>query len=415
MIAPNNPINAYSSNNTLVITDYADNMARIAGVIAEIDTPDSLSADVIPIRYGIAGDIAPVVGGMMDTRGANDPTPAGHRGGRSAQQQRAGARSTRRARSWRANSSSAWTIRRPRPATCMWSICATAQAVKLAGVLRGALTGQSDNRGGAAPAAMAGRPAARRAATTAANPFRGGTSTLNTSQSAQTQSAMGGSATGANASQRFGQGGNSADRDGQGSAFFRQRRDRATADPTTNTLIISAPEPAVPQPARGHRPAGPAARAGAGRKPDRGVTERGRRAVRHPVDVGGNGFNGNGTTRHRRHEPERQRPAPSNSTATSLDAMGAGLSLGVVKGTVEVRWATEVINLGVLARAHAERTGDSQHPVHAQPADAGQRGRPASSWARPCLSSRASTSTQRRRRLGNPVPDDRARGRGPDS
>lgn len=39
MIAPNNPINAYPGNNTLVITDYADNLKRIANIIASVDTP----------------------------------------------------------------------------------------------------------------------------------------------------------------------------------------------------------------------------------------------------------------------------------------------------------------------------------------------------------------------------------------
>ncbi|MGE8635031.1 MAG: secretin N-terminal domain-containing protein, partial [Achromobacter piechaudii] len=39
MVPPNNPINAYPGNNTLVVTDYADNLERIAQVIARIDVP----------------------------------------------------------------------------------------------------------------------------------------------------------------------------------------------------------------------------------------------------------------------------------------------------------------------------------------------------------------------------------------
>src|SRR5690606_18475154 len=58
MIAPNNTINAYAGNNTLVITDYADNLDRIAQVIAGIDTPKSINTDVVPIQYGVALDVA---------------------------------------------------------------------------------------------------------------------------------------------------------------------------------------------------------------------------------------------------------------------------------------------------------------------------------------------------------------------
>lgn len=74
MIAPNNPINAYAGNNTLVITDYADNLERIARVIADIDTPDSFSTDVVPIRYGVALDVAALAAQLLENRGAADPS-----------------------------------------------------------------------------------------------------------------------------------------------------------------------------------------------------------------------------------------------------------------------------------------------------------------------------------------------------
>src|SRR5690606_36191182 len=68
MIAPNNTINAYAGNNTLVITDYADNLERIARVIEEVDTADAFSTDVIPIRYGVALDVAALAGQLLDGR-----------------------------------------------------------------------------------------------------------------------------------------------------------------------------------------------------------------------------------------------------------------------------------------------------------------------------------------------------------
>ncbi|WP_275944851.1 secretin N-terminal domain-containing protein, partial [Achromobacter denitrificans] len=73
MVPPNNPINAYPGNNTLVVTDYADNLERIASVIARIDVPSSIDTDVVPVRSGIASDIAVLASQLLDTQ-SSDPT-----------------------------------------------------------------------------------------------------------------------------------------------------------------------------------------------------------------------------------------------------------------------------------------------------------------------------------------------------
>src|SRR5690606_35989527 len=73
MIAPNNPINAYPGNNTLVITDYASNLNRIAQVIDSIDTRNATDTAVIPLQYGVAADLAGQVSQLLDA-GSNDPT-----------------------------------------------------------------------------------------------------------------------------------------------------------------------------------------------------------------------------------------------------------------------------------------------------------------------------------------------------
>ncbi|MBU4613079.1 type II secretion system protein GspD, partial [Achromobacter sp. GG226] len=73
MIAPNNPINAYPGNNTLVVTDYASNLNRIAQVIRSIDNPGSTDTAVVNLRYGVAADLAPQITRLLDT-GATDPT-----------------------------------------------------------------------------------------------------------------------------------------------------------------------------------------------------------------------------------------------------------------------------------------------------------------------------------------------------
>jgi general secretion pathway protein D len=69
LITPNNTINANPGNNSLVITDYADNLQRLSKIIAALDAPASSNMDVIPIRYAIANDVATMVNKLMDAGG----------------------------------------------------------------------------------------------------------------------------------------------------------------------------------------------------------------------------------------------------------------------------------------------------------------------------------------------------------
>lgn len=66
LITPNNTINANPGNNTLVITDYADNLQRIAQIIAAMDTPAAGDIEVIPLRYAVASDIQPLLQRLTD-------------------------------------------------------------------------------------------------------------------------------------------------------------------------------------------------------------------------------------------------------------------------------------------------------------------------------------------------------------
>nr|WP_241895073.1 secretin N-terminal domain-containing protein [Stenotrophomonas maltophilia] len=70
MISPDNPITANPGNNTLVITDYADNLERIARVIASVDTPAGMDTDVVKLQQGIAVDVAAMVAPLLDAQGA---------------------------------------------------------------------------------------------------------------------------------------------------------------------------------------------------------------------------------------------------------------------------------------------------------------------------------------------------------
>ena len=70
LISPNNTINANPGNNSLVITDYADNLKRLAKIIAALDVPASTDLDVIPVRYAIASDLASMVNKLMEGGGS---------------------------------------------------------------------------------------------------------------------------------------------------------------------------------------------------------------------------------------------------------------------------------------------------------------------------------------------------------
>jgi len=81
LIAPNNTISAYPGNNTLVITDYADNLRRLARIIEAIDSPATSDVEVIPLKYGLASDVATILNKALDegARAAGQAVDAGQR------------------------------------------------------------------------------------------------------------------------------------------------------------------------------------------------------------------------------------------------------------------------------------------------------------------------------------------------
>jgi len=69
LISPNNTVNANASTNTLVITDYADNLKRIGEMITALDVPSATDMEAIPLQYAIAADLAPMVQKLADGGG----------------------------------------------------------------------------------------------------------------------------------------------------------------------------------------------------------------------------------------------------------------------------------------------------------------------------------------------------------
>jgi len=76
LISPNNTINANPGNNSLVITDYADNLRRIARIIAAMDVSNATEVEVIELKNAIAVDLAPLVLKLIDSSGPTG-APAG--------------------------------------------------------------------------------------------------------------------------------------------------------------------------------------------------------------------------------------------------------------------------------------------------------------------------------------------------
>ena len=66
LISPNNTINANPGNNSVVVTDYADNVKRLAKIVAALDVPAVADLDVIPVRYAIASDLATMVNKLLE-------------------------------------------------------------------------------------------------------------------------------------------------------------------------------------------------------------------------------------------------------------------------------------------------------------------------------------------------------------
>ncbi len=81
LISANNTINASVGNNALVITDYADNLQRIARIITALDQPATTDVDVVPLQHAVAADLAPLVQRLTEGGGAAAPGVPGGGGG----------------------------------------------------------------------------------------------------------------------------------------------------------------------------------------------------------------------------------------------------------------------------------------------------------------------------------------------
>ncbi|WP_225433160.1 type II secretion system secretin GspD [Thauera sedimentorum] len=65
LVSPNNTVTAFPANNVLVVTDYAENINRIARIIESVDVPQGDVA-VIELKHAIAVDLATTVGKLLN-------------------------------------------------------------------------------------------------------------------------------------------------------------------------------------------------------------------------------------------------------------------------------------------------------------------------------------------------------------
>jgi general secretion pathway protein D len=350
MIAPNNPINAYTGNNTLVITDYADNLDRIAQVIAGIDTPAATSTDVVPIRYGVALDVAALAAQLLSAQG----------GGDNAHQTFVVADPRSNSVLVRASSPDKLVLARDlieridspesRAGNLHVVYLRNAQATRLAEVLRGALGGGQSGGSGNTGTSASGNLSSGQSGTSQGN---AGSASMLTGMSGLNNAAKSNAGYGANTNTAMGGSTGTLggpDNNRMQPVAFTAGGATVQADPSTNTLIISAPDPLY----RSLREvidqldqrraqvlveslivevnADDAAEFGIQWSAGSNNINSGDSSFIGGANLGGSGIN------------------PNAQGRTTIDALATGLSLGVVKGTVNIL-GSQILNLGVLARA----------------------------------------------------------------
>jgi general secretion pathway protein D len=77
LISPNNTINVNPGNNSLVITDYADNLQRMAKIIAALDVNNATDLEIIPLKHAIASDLVPLLVRLSESGGSGGSPGAG--------------------------------------------------------------------------------------------------------------------------------------------------------------------------------------------------------------------------------------------------------------------------------------------------------------------------------------------------
>jgi general secretion pathway protein D len=340
LIAPNNTIAAYAGNNSLVVTDYASNLARVASIIAALDRPSGSEVEVIPLSHAIAADVAVSVSRLLDEAyraGATSAQGAAPTGAEGTQRisvladPRLNAVLVRSAHPERLRLAKSLVARLDQPTGELGNIhvvyLRNAEAVKLAQTLRGILSGEAGGAGAGST---------------------GSSSTL--PQSSLMATGGSGSPGSAGGTSSAGMAPLSSAQPGQTSVSGRAGAAIITADPANNALIITAPEPLYRN-LRAVIDQLDARRAqvfiesliveiSASKAAELGIQWQFLEAPAGSTrGFGGTNFNAQGSG------------GNILGTTASVANVGAGLNLGVVRGTTNLPGVGTVLNLGLLARA----------------------------------------------------------------
>ena len=70
LVAPNNVVTVTPGTNSLVVTDYAENVRRISRLIAVLDAPQAGEMEIIPLKHAAAGELASLLQRLLDVPAA---------------------------------------------------------------------------------------------------------------------------------------------------------------------------------------------------------------------------------------------------------------------------------------------------------------------------------------------------------
>ena len=245
LISPNNTINVNPGNNSLVITDYADNLARLGRIVAAMDMSNASDVEVIPLKNAIASDLAPLVARLIEggTSSAAGATPGAAQGQTDnsfkttlladPSSNSLILRAANPARLAQVRSLVQKLDQAPAPGSSAANgnihvvYLKNADATKLATTLRAAMAAGGGSGASASASSSTGAPTGNISGLSTAT---AGTNTASASNSGMASASGGGLGTG---------GGNL----GGASSSAPSTGGQIQADPATNSLIITAPEP----------------------------------------------------------------------------------------------------------------------------------------------------------------------------
>lgn len=65
LVTPNNVVNVIPGTNSLVVTDYSDNLARISRLVASLDKTNETSLEILPLQHALASELVPLLQHLM--------------------------------------------------------------------------------------------------------------------------------------------------------------------------------------------------------------------------------------------------------------------------------------------------------------------------------------------------------------